>query len=91
MSLDEVTSAVLAVPGVTGLHDLHVWVLTSGKNSLTVHVVHAPEILSTAIITNVKNVVAERFNVFHTTIQCELVACQHTEDGCNFTGPAQEM
>ena len=91
VSLDQVKVAIGQVEGVTDVHDLHVWALTSGKNSLTVHVVHSAEILSTAIITNVKNVVAERFKVFHTTIQCELVACQHTDDGCNFTGQAQEL
>ena len=26
----------------------------------------------------------DRFKVFHTTIQCELVACEHSADGCNF-------
>ena len=91
VSLDQVKVAIGQIQGVTDVHDLHVWALTSGKNSLAVHVVHSPEILSTAIITNVKDVVAERFNVFHTTIQCELVACQHTDDGCNFTGQAQEV
>lgn len=91
VSLDQVKAAIGQIESVTDVHDLHVWALTSGKNSLTVHVVHSAEILSTVIITNVKNVVAERFNVFHTTIQCELVACQHTEDGCNFTGQAQEL
>lgn len=82
---DEVTQAMLDVEGVTGIHDLHVWVLTSGKNSLTAHVVHAPEVATGALINKLKGVLAERFNVFHTTFQCELVACAHTEDGCNFT------
>ncbi|HCB2345614.1 TPA: cation transporter, partial [Klebsiella pneumoniae] len=37
-------ASVQAVPGVTGLHDLHVWALTSGKVSMTAHIVYAPEI-----------------------------------------------
>jgi cobalt-zinc-cadmium efflux system protein len=84
ISLDEVQAAIAKVDGVTGVHDLHVWALTSGKNSLTVHVVHALQVLPADIIAHVQELVADRFKVFHTTIQCELVACAHSDDGCNF-------
>ena len=86
LSIDEVSTAMGTVPGVTGVHDLHVWVLTSGKNSLTAHVVHTADVAPEQLIVTIKQLVADRFAVFHTTIQCELVACEHSEDGCNFTG-----
>jgi cobalt-zinc-cadmium efflux system protein len=84
VSLDEVRAAMHEVVGVTDVHDLHVWVRTSGKNSLTAHVVHASDVAPTQVIEKIKTVVAKRFSVFHTTIQCELVACEHGADGCNF-------
>lgn len=84
LSIDDVLTAIDQVEGVTGVHDLHVWVITSGKNSLTVHVVHTPEVAPAKIIDDIKAVLADRFQVFHTTIQCELVACEHSDDGCNF-------
>jgi len=84
IALDDVTAVLLQVNGVTGVHDLHVWALTSGKNSLTVHVVHAAQVQPSAVIAGIQLVVADRFSVFHTTIQCELVACEHSVDGCNF-------
>ncbi len=84
LSLDDVTTAMLGVSGVTEVHDLHVWVLTSGKNSLTAHVVHRADVAPAQIIENIQTLVAKRFEVFHTTIQCELVACEHSADGCNF-------
>ncbi len=87
VELQEVASAMRGVPGVMEVHDLHVWVLTSGKNSLTAHVVHSFDVAPSSVITGVQAVVAERFNVFHTTIQCELVACEHSQDGCNFVAP----
>lgn len=84
ISLDDVHAAILKVDSVTGVHDLHVWALTSGKNSLTVHVVHAAHALPATVIAQIQALVADRFKVFHTTIQCELVACAHSDDGCNF-------
>jgi len=74
------------------VHDLHVWVLTSGKNALTAHVVHAASIDGAALIEPLKEMLADRFKVFHTTLQVEPTACQHSEDGCNFVDhrvPAQ--
>jgi len=32
-------NGLLALPGVASIHVLHVWALTSGKNSLRVHMV----------------------------------------------------
>lgn len=87
LALDEVERAMRAVAGVTGVHDLHVWVLTSGKNSLTAHVVHAADAAPADVIEKLKILVADRFQVFHTTIQCERVACEHRADGCNFVDP----
>ncbi|VFT16964.1 cation efflux system protein [Pseudomonas aeruginosa] len=37
IQLAELREALLGIPGVTGLHDLHVWSITSGKISLTSH------------------------------------------------------
>ena len=92
VDVDEVARTMLAVAGVTGVHDLHVWVLTSGKNALTAHVVHAASIDGAALIEPLKEMLADRFKVFHTTLQVEPTACQHSEDGCNFVDhrvPAQ--
>jgi cobalt-zinc-cadmium efflux system protein len=84
VDVDEVECSMLAVNGVTGVHDLHVWVLTSGKNALTAHVVHADGAAGVALIERIKEALADRFNVFHTTLQLETVARAHSADGCNF-------
>lgn len=84
VDIDDVTQALTAVAGVGGVHDLHVWVLTSGKNALTAHVVHEPGRDGPSLIAALQAAVAERFKVFHTTFQLEVVACKHSEDGCNF-------
>jgi cobalt-zinc-cadmium efflux system protein len=91
IDIDEVSAAVLAVPGVTGIHDLHVWALTSGKNSLTAHVVQAASSESEALRAGIRDLLAERFKVFHTTLQLELAPCEHTEDGCNYVATPHGM
>jgi len=37
--LQKLHDALVALPGVREVHDLHVWSLTSGRNSMTVHLV----------------------------------------------------
>lgn len=86
VDLDSVNAALVSVPGVISIHDLHLWALTSGKNSLTVHVVHAESINSVTLRASIQTVLAEQFQVFHTTLQLELTPCEHTDDGCNYVG-----
>ena len=80
----QVEQTILGVQGVIGVHDLHVWVLTSGKNALTAHVVHAKGVDGVALIEQIKEAVADGFKVFHTTLQLERTACEQSDDGCNF-------
>ncbi|MBI2791827.1 MAG: cation transporter [Gammaproteobacteria bacterium] len=81
---DEIRKAIAALSGVVDVHDLHVWVLTSSKNSLTVHVVQNGQIQSDVLISKIREILAARFQVFHSTIQIELTPCEHSADGCNF-------
>ncbi|TWO68003.1 cation transporter [Caenimonas sedimenti] len=83
----KVTQALQRVPGVTGIHDLHIWALTSGKVSLTAHVVHDPVLAHDALLEPLKAVLAKEFSIFHTTLQLEIEACRHTIDGDNYVGP----
>jgi len=86
IALAEVREALLTVPGVTSIHDLHVWALTSGKVSLTVHVVNAPAVnAETAILPEVRRRLAGRFGITHVTVQCELEPCRQTDEEHHFT------
>ncbi len=82
-----VGQVIVSTPGVVSVHDLHIWALTSGKNSLTAHVVHDTTAIPAAIIDAIKVKLADQFKVFHTTLQLEIKPCEHTEDGCNFIDP----
>ena len=76
MSLDEIEQALLAVPGVVEIHDLHVWALTSGKNSLTVHLVVRDGSEEQAVLQAATALLASRFALRHATVQIEAAACE---------------
>ncbi|KAG0063377.1 hypothetical protein BGZ90_002691 [Linnemannia elongata] len=78
---EEIEASLLMIPGVTLVHDLHVWNLTAGKASMAVHLQLAPispltlGALSMAdydrILTEAQNVVCGKFQIHHSTIQLE--------------------
>lgn len=84
VDLNALMASVQALPGVKGLHDLHVWALSNGKTSMTAHVVHELGVRPSELLTALKLVLADEFKVFHTTLQLETVACEHSADSCNF-------
>src|SRR5690606_20156085 len=50
----KVTEELLAVPKVMMVHDLHIWSITSGKDSLAVHVVVDKEANYDEILTQIQ-------------------------------------
>jgi cobalt-zinc-cadmium efflux system protein len=79
----EVSSALAQVPGVTAVHDLHVWTITSGLVALSCHIVvtcESPGCRShDEILTDAKALLRERFAIEHTTIQFESEQYRHEE------------
>ncbi|RYF47523.1 MAG: cation transporter [Cytophagaceae bacterium] len=73
-----------SVPDVLSLHDLHVWAISSGKTSLTVHVVHAAAANPATVLEAIRTLLREKFGITHVTIQCELVACEQADEKFHF-------
>ena len=71
ISIDEVTEALMELPGVLDAHDLHIWSLTSGRNIATTHLVIAEDADHQGIIDAANRTLAERFAIQHATIQVE--------------------
>ena len=88
VALDEIEKALLAVPGVGEIHDLHVWALTSGKNSLTVHLVLAEGADEQTVLRATTEMLASRFSMRHATVQVEAAACDMKDmhGGAHFRG-----
>ena len=76
LRLSEVRAAIAGAPGVAGVHDLHVWSLTSEDSSLSVHIELASGAEAENVRTRVAAMLRERFEVEHATIQTEEEPCQ---------------
>lgn len=71
IDVDEVNEAILGIPGVLAVHDLHVWSITSGIDALSAHVVVDSEADQYAVLGQVRRTVHDRFGIDHVTIQIE--------------------
>ncbi|BDT59203.1 MAG: cation diffusion facilitator family transporter [Janthinobacterium lividum] len=88
LGLDEVKEALSRIPGVASVHDLHVWSITSGKSSLTAHIVQDGEVAdSQALLLTIRELVANKYDIHHSTIQIESVPCEQSFEEHSF-GPA---
>jgi len=68
---DAVRSYLEALPGVAGLHDLHVWAMSTTKTALTAHLVMPDGHPGDAFLRQVSNELHHRFTIGHSTIQVE--------------------
>jgi cobalt-zinc-cadmium efflux system protein len=66
-----VEEAMRTVPGVRAVHDLHIWTITSGRHAVTAHVVINDASESYRILREVREMLADRFALTHSTIQIE--------------------
>jgi len=78
MPPEDVVRALAAVPGVTDVHDVHVWTLTSGMNVATAHLMTAEHADAHAVLDEAGRVMRTRFGVEHATLQVE----PNTHTGC---------
>jgi cobalt-zinc-cadmium efflux system protein len=66
-----VGSAMIAVPGITEVHDLHVWEVTSGFPALSAHVLVGTEDDCHQARMDLEVVLHDRFGIEHTTLQVD--------------------
>jgi len=66
-----VEAAIRGVPGVTDVHELHVWEVTSGFPALSAHVLVDSDIDCHARRLEIESLLGERFAIDHTTLQVD--------------------
>lgn len=83
LALSDILSEVRSIPGVNDVHDLHVWSIGSDTHALSCHIAieDIPPSASEGILLSVRERLAEKFQIHHTTIQFEHVVCE-VAHGC---------
>lgn len=82
-SVAEIREHLLATRGVVGVHDVHVWAITSGAPVFTAHVIVEPEIFAQGrtggLLDELSVCLTEHFDVAHSTFQLEPAGREHVE------------
>ena len=80
MRLPDVAHAILEIPGVQEVHDIHIWTLGAGDHALSCHVripdMHMEE--SEKILAEVCARLSQAFGIHHTTVQFERAGVPET-------------
>jgi cobalt-zinc-cadmium efflux system protein len=71
VDLDLLTDELLSLEGVAGVHDLHVWTLTSEMDAASVHLVMSGTADSHAVLDRARSCLADRHGIVHGTFQVE--------------------
>jgi cobalt-zinc-cadmium efflux system protein len=92
IDLHTVSASMKGLEGVLDVHDLHIWSLGSSTHALSCHVLidDVPPSASDCILRRLNGMLAERYRIFHSTVQFEHVSCAISESGCAIPVSAQE-
>jgi len=87
LDMRELEAGLLSVKGVSGVHELHVWSLSSGFNALSAHLLVKDPALASQALKSAVLLVSERFGIRHSAFQVENEitrnsSCDICEDNC---------
>jgi cobalt-zinc-cadmium efflux system protein len=71
IDLVSITNSLMDLDGVDGVHDLHVWTISSGRDALSVHITHHPVVVHSELLARVRDRLQIDFGIDHLTIQME--------------------
>jgi len=71
LDLDDVRGALLALPGVARVHDLHIWPMSTTETALTAHLVMPAGHPGDVFLHDAQHQLEHRFHIRHATIQVE--------------------
>jgi cobalt-zinc-cadmium efflux system protein len=71
ISLPAVERTILETDGVRGVHDLHIWTISSGMDALSAHISHDETVVHSDLLVRVRERLHEHFGIDHLTIQME--------------------
>jgi cobalt-zinc-cadmium efflux system protein len=82
INFEAVRQYLNSLPGVAGIHDLHVWALSTNAAALTVHLATSSQ-TDVAFITKIQQELNDKFKIVHSTIQVEYGGQSELCNDCN--------
>ncbi|QAV26567.1 cation transporter [Neobacillus thermocopriae] len=79
IDLNEVKKVLESIDGVINVHDLHIWTITSGLDSLSCHILIEDHQDSQKVLQEAIHFIEEHFKIQHTTIQIETSQIHHED------------
>ena len=82
--MKQLVSAMQSVSGVEDVHDLHVWTIGDGMNALSCHlrVAESDAARAPRVVREVKEMLADKYGMGHSTIETECGGCHTSEIYC---------
>ena len=77
VDLPAVADYLAHLPGVSAIHDLHIWGMSTTQSALTVHLVMPAGYPGDAAVDAISQALRERFAVQHSTLQVEQGTTEH--------------
>ncbi len=71
IDLSLVENTITETEGVGGVHDLHVWTISSGIEALSVHITHNGSLPHEELLDDIRSRLHDQFGIDHLTIQLE--------------------
>jgi cobalt-zinc-cadmium efflux system protein len=71
IDIEEIRAALAGLEGVREVHDLHLWSVTQGQETMSAHVVVGPGRDEAAVLKSGRELLADRFGLTHVTLQVE--------------------
>jgi cobalt-zinc-cadmium efflux system protein len=84
LDLGTVMEDMLRVPGVQGVHDLHVWSISSNLRTLSAHILTDDVALSggSVIRRDLHSMLASKYQITHSALQLECEDCETEQPPC---------
>ena len=74
IDLDALEDEIMSTEGVAGVHDLHVWTISSGIHALSAHINHDESVPHSELLAVLRKKLHDKFGLDHLTIQMETLS-----------------
>lgn len=90
LDTNKVEQRLSQLTGVVKVHDLHIWTVTSGFDSLTCHLVVEDDLPSYPVLNDALALLEKEFGITHATIQIENSSTTHGDLHCQETADSHD-